>query len=65
MKITVPAGSKKEDIDKIVKQEIESNADYMAMQESNARYDAPFDAQDNPTGTDHGTQNGQNATWPK
>ena len=35
------------------------------MLKSNDDYDDPYDAQQNPTGTNHGTENGQNAQWPK
>ncbi|MCK6455778.1 MAG: DUF922 domain-containing Zn-dependent protease [Phycisphaerae bacterium] len=39
-------------------------AAFVTMQMESANYDAPFNAQTNPTGTNHGTENGQNATCP-
>jgi hypothetical protein len=43
---------------------IRAAQEYQDMEQSNLDYDAPHDPQNNPEGTNHGTENGQNAVWP-
>jgi predicted secreted Zn-dependent protease len=42
---------------------VKQNAAYQAGEQDQQKYDAP-QSPSNPTGTNHGTQNGQNASWP-
>ena len=60
----VPAASTDDQISDEANNNMRASQPYMDMEQSNADYDAPFDDNDNPEGTNHGTENGQNASWP-
>jgi len=61
--VEVPPGSTEQQIGDAIRTRVESTAAYGAMAQSNSDYDAPYDATTNPTGTNHGTQNGQAAYY--
>jgi predicted secreted Zn-dependent protease len=62
-KFTVATGTNDSIVSVEANAKVEGNPAYQAGEQDQQKYDAP-QSPSNPTGTNHGTQNGQNATWP-
>jgi len=61
--VTVPEGATEEQKREAVMDAITESTAFQDMMQAQADYDAPFDETSNPTGTNHGTENGQDANW--
>jgi uncharacterized repeat protein (TIGR02543 family) len=59
--IEVAPGATDEEIDAAVGNNITGSEEWLEMQQAQDNYDAPHDPDANPTGTNHGTENNQNA----
>jgi len=61
--VTVPEGATEEQKREAVLDAIMESEAFGDMMQAQADYDAPYDEISNPTGTNHGSENGQDANW--
>jgi len=61
--VTVPEGATEEEKQQAVLDAVLESVAFGDMMQAQADYDAPYDETSNPTGTNHGSENGQDANW--